>query len=125
MKVTPETQAHAQEILDYHMMNPGLHDQDSWFETPDNKGRVTEENVCGTTMCIAGTSVFLKEGIEGLNNAHGRYVEKGQSNLGLAYEEANDLFYDTTNEQSMDAVRAIAAGDPVKFQAILDTDYED
>ena len=124
MKATPETQAHAQEILDYHMIHPGLHDQDSWFQTPDDKSMVTEDNVCGTTMCIAGTSVFLKEGINGLNS-RGGYLERGRVNLGLTYEEADDLFYETTNEQSMDAVRAIAAGDAVKFQAILQTDYED
>lgn len=124
MNVTPETQAHAQAILDYHLMNPGLHDQTTWFETPDNKAIITEENVCGTTMCIAGTSILLKEGMRGLN-AQGRYLQRGQYNLGLTYEEADNLFYTTTNEQAMDAVRAIAAGDPVKFQAILDTPYED
>lgn len=120
MIVTEETKAHAQDIFDYLIMNPEKHDQSDWYNFYNEEDvLVTEENFCGTTMCVAGTSVWLKSGVSGLNNKYDyEFLNEGAKNLGLAYNEACTLFYGTNNEESLSLLAAVAAGDEDKFYDI-------
>lgn len=127
MQVTEQTKAMAQAVVDYHLKYPGRHEQASWIGGPSYRYKmtVTEQNLCDTTMCAAGTAVFVEQGIEGLNrcidvNACGIWESEGARILGLTTdEEIQALFYDVSNEEAMDGLRAIAAGDEDKFHAIM------
>lgn len=135
MNVTEETKAHAQEIFDYLTQHPEKHDQDSWYDTKgeanfDDIQEITEDNFCGTTMCVAGTSVWLKGGIALMNEFSDmcelNFQNAGAENLGLDENEAYALFYGAGNSQALDLVAAIAAGDEAKFHDIAvasDNDY--
>lgn len=127
MNVTEETKAHAQEILDYLRANPEKHNQNSWVDTglEDEYGDpirvVTDQNFCGTTMCVAGTSVWLKGGINRLNDygCYGsRFDNEGSYNLGLNENEANALFYEANNSEALELLIAVAAGDEAKFYEV-------
>ena len=130
MNVTEETKAHAQEILDYLRANPEKHDQTSWFDTglDDKDGDpvefVTDDNFCGTTMCVAGTSVWLKGGISKLNE-YSRldvlFEHEGACNLGLNNREAEALFFGAGNSEALDLLSAVAAGDEAKFGEIAES----
>lgn len=127
MIVTEETKANAQAVYDYIIVNPERHRQQDWIKMPDltayesirmaNKG-LSEENICGTTMCVAGTNDFLKRG----------YVSWGVSaraavDFGLEDGEAEDLFYCMDKDLALDMVLAIAQGDADKFEQLAATDY--
>jgi hypothetical protein len=75
-------------------------------------------------MCVAGTSVFLKEGFEAFKNPIYEFERKGAENLGLTYNEASNdcesdmLFMTMSNAKAVDMLRAVAAGDETKFYEI-------
>lgn len=123
MFVTDETKAAAQGVLDYLESQPEKHNQESYFRLPANvkPETLTEENFCGTTMCIAGTALYLDQGIEGIVNFYDGLDadEYSGQKLGLDAVEANTLFYTFDNATALDALRAIAAGDEVKFHALI------
>lgn len=121
MQPTLEHKEHAQEILDYIMANPDQHDQNNFWT--GTKGQT--KNVCDTAMCVAGTSVYLKEGVEGMWKASDKddydsvsFYQKAGDNLGLSEDERYKLFYCFNNEYAVDMLRAVAAGDEDKFHAI-------
>jgi hypothetical protein len=123
VKSTPETKQHAQEVLDFlEHNNEGVeHDQTTWFS-----GSEDPNNICGTTMCVAGTSVYLKEGLHGLLDAEESDLEHGfmvraASNLGLTAAEDVKLFLCMNEEAAKDMLRAVTSGDEKKFDEI----YED
>lgn len=140
MIVTEETKATAQAVLDYLIMNPEKHDQTAWagitHDTEDfptyfwsTHNEATEENLCGTTMCVAGTAVYLSDGIEGLNacgqgaiggtNAtQETWVRRGAELLGLDMVEANVLFFTLDNDKAIDMLVAVANGDEDKFHKL-------
>ena len=133
MKVTEDTKRVAQEIVDFFMENPGVHDQDIWFYASEYDSDVDspeDVNICDTNMCIAGSAVYVTEGLKGLiDTAYHRdcdapgFFDKGQEILGLDSEEAFVLFEDTmSNSTARDAVRAIAAGDEAKFHEVVGLD---
>lgn len=135
MHSTVKTRAHAQDILDYLETHPERHDQTHWF-LPNGDvdrnwslrqiGESVERgdyNICGTTMCVAGASVYLIEGQEGVASALKSvdFDERAEHNLGLNFDESHCLFYDLRdNAKALDALRAIANGDQEKFNSVLD-----
>ncbi len=123
MQVTEATKAHAQAIVDYIIENPEKHDQRLWWmdneKSPING---SDFNFCDTTMCIAGTSVFIEGGVEALieQSQIGDWEIAAAPNLGLTDREASYLFYCMDNDLAVDAVNAIAQGDVDKFYEILE-----
>lgn len=138
---TPNRQ-HAQDILDYIKAHPEEHEQYSWVQDPnDISPSASPETGCGTTMCLAGTSVFLTEGPRGLKKIYTEiannevaylmqetddlideddiFVQKGADNLGLDYHEANELFTIMSNETAVNAMQALADGDMATFRVYL------
>lgn len=149
MKSTIKTRENAQGVLDYLTQHPQQHDQNNWWSAigTESTSDITEDNFCGTTMCIAGCSVYMAEGLQGLRDAvdhvdavneeirqhiydndyeDGDYldpdeiwVKKGREHLGLSDKEARSLFFTFNDEQALDALRAVAQGDEVKFNNII------
>jgi hypothetical protein len=124
MNPTLETMQHAQEIIDYLAENPEQHSQSAYW---NGYSLGIKNTVCGTTMCVAGTSVFLKEGVDGLVNScdsedyDDSFSKKAERYLGLNSSEAYDLFYTFHREKALEMLRAVANGDEVKFEAIHDS----
>lgn len=140
MYVTERTKAHAREIYDYISLNPERHSQAHWVGIPrDDRvdyffhhyDKVDETNVCGSTMCIAGTSVYLKEGIEGLNDCYnetdkygrlGGFPRRAGFYLGLDEIEADSIFFEMSEQIALDSLLAIAEGDEEKFRVLAELD---
>jgi hypothetical protein len=121
MRVSEETKKHAQDILDFIAFNEEgvTHDQSVWW---GRAGILNPPggNVCGTTMCVAGTSTYLIEGIQGLHDSF-NIEHCARVNLGLEQDESRFLFYETNNRLSLDCLRALASGDQQKFHEIMFT----
>lgn len=139
MQVTEETKQHAQEVLDYILEHPKQHNQKQWWDTKNlplfPTVEFVEENICNTTMCAAGTSVFLKQGVQGLIKCDtdvDTFIFVGAKNLGLDEDEAQLLFLDTamlddlsiSNETAVNMLRAVASGDADKFEEAFFTGKE-
>jgi len=129
MESTARTRRIAQGVLDYIKAHPNNHDQESWFHHKDAFGQYTnptEENICDTTMCVAGTAIFLQHGVRALidpsTTPGGDYEEEGGRLLGLNSHEQSLLFLDSTNEQAVDLLEAVVAGDETLFKAISEDD---
>lgn len=116
----------AQDIIDFFIENPEKHAQSSvcgdgltQLEKMDN----IPDDLCGTTLCIAGSAVYLNEGLEGLKKlVRAEYTgwdTKAAELLGLNPYESHLLFYTMDNQRAFDATNAIANGDAEKFQDIL------
>jgi hypothetical protein len=131
MRVTEQTKAEAQNILDYLESFPAVHDQRVWagvagdedFPAPDVDNIVIEpdKNYCNTTMCIAGAQRWLAQGPHGLNEfSFNEFAaqQKAADALGLDYGESQSLFYVMDNVYALDMLRAVASGDEEKFKAI-------
>lgn len=115
MQVTEATKAMAQKIVDYFLIYPERHEQADFV---GKSAVLNEKTVCNTTMCIAGSAVFLGDGIKGLNDCIlgvREFDERGAELLGLNDCEATALFYTMENDMAIDAVHAIAQGDEKKF----------
>lgn len=126
MNVTKETKAIAQGVLNYIEAFPERHDQGSWVKSParDERGYqvVTHETLCDTTMCIAGTAIFLTKGIEEFNDYYSsgaRWHRDGAEVLGLLLHEAMALFNEYDEVVALDALRHIAGGDVNGFYDTL------
>lgn len=102
----------ANEILDFIAENPDRHDQASWVDNP--------HDLCNTTMCIAGTAVFLADGAEGImyHAQHGLWTEHACTLLDISLSEGDHLFY-TNNEKAVAALQAIADDDHEGFRSII------
>lgn len=120
MIVTEETKAVAQGVVDYIKANPEKHDQTEWIRSPKGTWGVvlTEDNFCGTTMCAAGATVFVVEGIDALNEPLYTFEVKAADYLGLDREEASTLFYNMSDRHALLKLEAIAAGDEERFNSI-------
>lgn len=119
MIVTEETKKAAQDVLDYIVENPGRHDQR--YFVADGSSFQFDDNVCGTTMCIAGTAVFVTEGVNVLRECTFGALDfeiEGARILGLDWDEANMLFYTMDNNVAVDMTNAIAQGDAEKFHSL-------
>jgi len=125
MKVTEETKATAQQMLNY-WAKYNRHEQSDWVGslTPRITVETNGDKVCHTTMCAAGTAVFLTS-----TNTEFRKFAKvfdddawqalGAERLGLNEDEAIALFYDMNEDEVKVAVQAIAVGSEAAFQAVL------
>lgn len=143
MKSTIETRDLAQRILDYWEAT-GMHEQDTWFGYGEVGVHVEningqDINVCDTTMCAAGTAIFLNDhreflaaakdilelppGTESALLAQEFFSVRGRELLGLDDNEAIFLFY-TNNENAVELMRTVAQGDTEKFDQIA-SDYGD
>lgn len=122
MHSTPETRAAAQGVADYIEAHPEQHNQSAWVQVFDQEGNEldTEDysledlNVCKTTMCVAGTAAFQRDGKQIFTDQWQRthtWMDEGMKILGLRFDEANSLFYDTDNEEALDVVKGLAVGE--------------
>lgn len=115
----------AQAILDILRLEPELHRQSIW-EDDGLFGAVScgpgETETCGTTRCVGGWAIWLHHGsvtaATGDSNSTARVIA-GEL-LGLDYEDAENLFYNTTDAQAISALEAIAEGRPIDWDEILD-----
>jgi len=135
MNVTPNTKALAQGILDYIETYPERHDQQFWFldkskASPRTLSNVVNDgdefNICKTTMCIAGTAVFLSrptDEFKRFGDKSYNWVSAGGELLGLDDDEAYWLFYGN-NQTAKKMLRAVANGDEAEFYRIHDEDYQ-
>jgi hypothetical protein len=127
MHITDATKA-AQDILDYIETHPHQHQQANWVNVITNVSSTLMEslnnmvidddpNVCNTTMCVAGTSVLLKEGSQALisHTSKDDFDVVAGGYLGLNDIESEMLFYCWDNAYALDMLRAVAAGDENKF----------
>lgn len=125
-----QTRANAQAVYDYIIMNPEKHNQAHWAESDSNLFVSYEEvNMCGTTMCVAGTAAYLHTNEETFNSlvrgkAGYHWEDAGQEILGLSDSQAFQLFYTMDNEIALDMINAVAQGDADKFAALRKR-YED
>lgn len=130
MRNTPETRAEAQRVLDFIMENPEQHDQTAWWSALSRGSRRVadaRDNICDTTLCIAGTAVYLQEGVEGLRERYDAFFRSGPTLperaadiLGLSLDERNNLFLCMDNELARDMLIAVANGDQEKFDALAE-----
>lgn len=121
MNITPETQTMAQRVLDYIHEHPEAHDQKQFFNDTAS---------CGTTMCIAGTALFLEYGIQSDyeffdRNFEGSFTNVAGRLLGLTDYEAEDLFYKMNNEIAVQMLKCIITGDEEGFKAYAEVEDED
>lgn len=83
--------------------NPKRWSQDSYVDVVVSE---EEKNVCGTTMCFAGTALAIKKGVKefleeigfpNLNKSYDFYTE-ARLVLGLDNEQAWDIFMEMTED---------------------------
>jgi hypothetical protein len=119
---TPETRKVAQDALDYIIANPEQHSQHTWCS--DNPTLLPEStNMCGTTMCIAGTVAYVTGGVRALvEGYYYGFLNLAEGLLGLNSEESNSIFYNMNDSSAIDQLNAIAQGDEVKFNSIESTE---
>lgn len=106
MFTTEETRATAQAVLDYIHEHPEKHNQLDFFGV----------NGCGTTMCIAGTVLFLEYGVSTSNQAGaistGSYSDMAGPLLGLENDDETDwLFYEMDNELAIQKLKHLVVGE--------------
>jgi hypothetical protein len=124
MKSTNETRALAHEILAY-WLRFNKHEQTAWVGDTvglDVNVKVLNEksyNVCNTTMCAAGTAVFLsntpKEFIKfAKTNSYDDWMHQGGEALGLDVKDAEKVFL-SDKKSAKRYMRAIASGKQSEF----------
>lgn len=107
MESTEETRARAQAVLDYIHDNPERHEQGDWCSTKDSP-----DNMCGTTMCIAGTALFLHHGsLQWYFDGMGNFSERAGELLGLDWIERDVLFYQMNNEKAVQLLKKVVVGE--------------
>lgn len=123
MIINDETKANAQATLDYILMNPENHDQSTWVGQTENfnwdeyesQNGYTESNMCGTTMCAAGTILYLKMGMDGLNLGSS-FSSHAAPYFGLEnVAEINAIFLNMSEYNVVMQLTALANGDEKKF----------
>ena len=125
MHVTDSTKEQALMILDFIDNGPVNHEQASWWSIPGvdiaSADVLKTANICGTTMCVAGTQRFLEGGVEALveltkPDTNEKAKQKAGAALGLDTHEYKWLFLDTSTRTAREALEAIAEGDKDKFR---------
>jgi hypothetical protein len=130
MIVTEETKRVAQEAYDYIITHPEQHNQRNWLNpngqvNPQGASYtslsalmgvpLTEENLCDTTMCVAGTVDYLNSGMVNWGCANRAADLLGLEVVDGSFDEIDALFYNMDNETALNMLLAIAQGDPDKF----------
>lgn len=124
MQVTEDTKGLARAILDYIHTYPERHNQNNWIELDgelDTADMVNETNICQTTMCVAGTAVYLSRPLNEFRRYKGDWETDGGQLLGLNWDEGDSLFY-ANNESALSLLEAVAEGDEDKFNEIREGD---
>lgn len=119
---TPDTRAMAQGVLDYIHEHPEDHNQRVFFSDPEG---------CGTSMCIAGTTIALIDSelaerlraeywhpVNGDVGAYsaGWHIENAAARaLGLSKPESVFVFYDFDNESAVQKLKSIVVGESLCF----------
>lgn len=120
MKSTEQTRAAAQAVLDYIHTYPEAHDQEVV------KGEAATTTPCGTSMCIAGTAIALKNNIKSLldwedywdekdlgaqSHSDAAWVKEAREILGLDEDEAIDLFFEYDEETAVQKLKHVVVGE--------------
>lgn len=136
MQVTEDTKFLATEIQDYLTRYPDRHDQNSWVSVPysddtenvanEIKALASSKPLCNSTMCVAGTAVFLTTPAKEfkklvLNDEEDFYETRGAELLGLDDNEAANIFF-SGNGKALALLDCIAKGDEVRFARLADID---
>lgn len=94
-------------VLDFLLENPDLHNQEC-FELDEMD---EEDDACFTTRCIAGWVNWL----------HGDCQigcwSCAMKHLQIDYETGSMLFFRTSDEEAIEALRYLARGEPVDWEA--------
>jgi hypothetical protein len=115
-------------ILDFIDNSPIEHEQSSWFWNrdtgSDDPDVLKQQNVCGTTMCIAGTQRWLEAGVDGLleltkSPGQEEARQKAGTALGLDIDEYKWLFLSAATSTARKALEAIAEGDSKQFKSLM------
>lgn len=94
----------AQLVYDQLTTFPETHDQSDWI------------NVCCTTACVSGWAQMFARGYVNTSNRAPKQI--GRELLGLSAFDAHWLFHGTTNEQARHALKMLANGDPIDWDAV-------
>lgn len=131
MNVNDKSQERAQTVLNFLESHPQNHNQNIYVGKVAESA--TDENWCGTTMCIAGATVAFEMGLErarylahNIVDADGNYLnidDVAGELLGLDEFESEMLFHTYDNEDALDMLRCVAEGNKEKMGAIYE-DYE-
>lgn len=125
MRVTEDTKKYARKALAYIEKHPEQHDQGHWIERGEAFAALPGD--CGTTMCVAGTVNFLKNGpLEAYSLRHqSEYIARDL--LGLSLGEVEVLFYEMDKDRALAKLRKVAAGEQFDRDDyyIVDEDNED
>lgn len=140
MNNTARNRRRASQILSYLTAHPERHEQKNWFtyegdtvhsydQIEDFAGDDSPEDgdLCNTTMCVAGTAVFLDKTLDEFKDFAGNasyhdWFEEGSNVLGLDKEEAEYLFMSDT-ELAPRLLAHIAAGDLVAFHELAKAEF--
>jgi len=109
-------------VLAYLKTNPERHNQSSWVYSNDiysfNDIDVLEmrEGMCNTTMCVAGTAVFLDALESNTPRIHilgdNGWTKKAASILGLDYDTAYHMFMNMNNTQVLEKLQELSLEEP-------------
>lgn len=115
MHTNAQTRQTALAVIGFWTLHPEKHDQSTFVS--DLHDIKETQSLCGTTLCAAGTTVYIEGGIQGLLKMQHAddYTETARHLLGITYEESHALFYDMDNERARRVVAAIADGDTRVF----------
>ncbi len=138
MKSTDYNKAVAKGILAYWEAFPEKHNQGWWVNTDEvDKVEISPtalpdgsvKDVCNTSMCAAGTAVFLTSSAPKFKEFSKKYgykddfwVNKASNLLGLDSVEAYKLFY-SENNTAKKLMQAVADGDKASFDKIVDLEW--
>lgn len=111
MKSTSETKDMATDVLAYIEQYPERHNQEHFIDG-DIKNLEKDAANCGTTMCIAGTANFIKNGRLAVDiDSETEATEL----LGLDMGEAQTLFYEMNEDRALAKLKKIAKGEPFTY----------
>lgn len=125
----------AKVILDYITLHPELHNQELWVDIHGMIDSVDQLEPCGTSACVAGYAVLFSNDPHFEFEVERGYVEispvddvdkeelfydRGRKLLGLDHEDANSLFYRTSNEEARKALVYLAQGEEIDWDEVYD-----
>jgi len=128
------TRETAQRVLDFINANPAVHRQTTYFGD-----RVNTENYCGTTMCVAGTALYVEYGINSPMSfyEHPVFGRRGNDHTGNSYakvagpllgfenaDESDAIFYEMDNERAVQKLKHLVTGDLMAFDAMIEEDIK-
>jgi len=97
----------AQLVLDQVVTYPETHDQRDWES-------------CGTQACVAGWALLFSQGFvrRGIPTSSPAIAAAAREALGLSVNDAARLFFCVTEDQAKLALKALANGETVDWDAV-------